>query len=1034
MATGGSRALLARDRPRASAALRVLLGAFALTALVAAYGAVPHRGPAIAAPAATRPSDPSQAVAPLAGTPRGAGRAAARRFARVPLAFAPDAAGSGFVARGKGYALTLRGGGAAVTLARGTHPAAARLTVALAGARRDMRPSGARLLPGRVNYLVGPRSRWRTGVRTFSRVHYAAAWRGIDAVFYGTASQLEYDFVVAPGADAARIGVTFGGARSVRVARDGALRLGLAGGTVRQLVPHAYQRVAGARHAVSARYVIRHGRVGIRLGAYDRARTLVIDPVLAYSTYLSGSSSDSAAGIAVDGDGQAYVAGTTSSTDLTAAGNTNAGGQDAFVTKLNAAGTAVVFTTYLGGAGSDTGAGLAIDAARAVFVGGSTASATFSGHTGGTSDGDAYVAKLAADGASVSWVAVLHSGGPDAATGVALGSGDSVYAAGWTRAGASAAFNVPGFSAIGGTDAFIAHVPASGDPAAGSAIAIGGTSEDYAYGVALDPAGDAYATGYTQSANFPAGTSGTALHGSTDAFAVEATPALDAISYSRFLGGGGDEAGNAIAVDDAGQAYVGGSTTSGDFPTAGALQASRQGATDGFVTKLDPDGAIAYSTYLGGGPSTSSSRVSGIAVTAAGNAVVTGSTDATAFPTQGAFQGSDAGGTDAFVAKLTQSGAALASSTYFGGTGNDYGYGVATGPGGAVHIAGETSSTNLPTTAGAADTTPSGSPDAFVAKLSGPPGVTTGGATPVATTTATLNGRVNPSGDATTYHFDYGQPGGALTATPDAGAGSEDVERGRSAAVDGLSPGTTYRFRVVARNSGGTSTGAFQEFTTDAAPGQAAVPPETATATPVAFETVVVTPVSGTIRIRKPGTDEFIVLRAGQEIPVGSTIDATQGVVALTSAASGGAIQTALFYQGVFKTSQLRARSFPGDPVKLVTQLTLAENPATPKAARAAASPAARAHAAAKGKAPHLWGSGKGNFRTKGHYGSATVRGTKWYTENRARSTYVRVARGVVAVSDFVRHRTVLVRAGQSIVVPGPRPRAPRRRAPRFTG
>ena len=310
-----------------------------------------------------------------------------------------------FLARGAGYSLYLTAGEAVLVLtkpnpdatqARGT-PVVVRMS--LVGAAPRPLVSGLDELPGKANYLIGNPAKWRTNVPTYAKVHYREVYPGIDLVYYGNQRQLEYDFVVAPGADPERIVLGFQGAERLEINAEGELVLHAAGGAIRQRVPVIYQEIDGVRTKIEGRYVLKDAhRVGFQVAAYDQSRPLVIDPTLVYSTYLGGSGDEIGYGIAVDAAGAAYVVGTTESTDFTAgctapqrrseevrrraqAGDRRTvrctvldatlggAGADAFVTKINAAGTALVYSTYLGGSRDDVGLGIAVDAAGAARCG-----------------------------------------------------------------------------------------------------------------------------------------------------------------------------------------------------------------------------------------------------------------------------------------------------------------------------------------------------------------------------------------------------------------------------------------------------------------------------------------------------------------------------------------------------------------------------------------------------------------------------------------------------------------------------------------
>jgi len=282
-----------------------------------------------------------------------------------------------FLARGSGYSLFLRPTEAVLALRQRATANEAVLRFTLAGGYRRPTVAGRGELPGKINYVVGDDpAGWRTNVATYARVHYSDVYPGIDLVYYGNQQQLEYDFVVAPGADPRRIRMVFDGARDVRIDTDGDLILSVAGGELRQRKPVVYQDVKGVRAPIAGRYVMKGRReIGFDLGAYDRSRPLVIDPVLVYSTYLGGSARDEGNDIAIDADGNAYVGGETSSADfptMSGAYSSRAGGIDGFVTKLNSTGSTLIYSTYLGSAADDRVNGIAVDVLGHAYVTGET--------------------------------------------------------------------------------------------------------------------------------------------------------------------------------------------------------------------------------------------------------------------------------------------------------------------------------------------------------------------------------------------------------------------------------------------------------------------------------------------------------------------------------------------------------------------------------------------------------------------------------------------------------------------------------------
>jgi hypothetical protein len=645
-----------------------------------------------------------------------------------------------FIARGRGYTMFLtpresvlmlrgstgRGQGESSTVA---------LRVQLVGANAQPRGVGLEELPGRVNYLLGKDpAQWRRNVPAYAKVRYPEIYQGIDLVYYGTQRQLEYDFVLRPGADPGRIVLGFEGAEKIELDPKGDLLLHVAGGAIRHRKPVIYQEIAGARRAIAGGYVLKGAReVGFTVAAYDESRPLVIDPVLFYSTYFGGTGDDAGHAIAVDADGDAYVTGRAYSADFpTTAGAfdaTLAGLTDAFVTKLDPAGSGVVYSTYLGGTGDEKGQGIAVDSAGNAYVFGETTSTDFPTTPGAfqvTPPGgahDVFVAKLDPTGSALVYSTYLGGTGDEKGQGIAVDSAGSAYVTGRTGSGDFPRTLGAVQATLGGrTDGFVTKLNPAGSALVYSTY-LGGASDDKGVGIAVDADGNAYVAGETGSRDFPT-TPGafqaTSPGGTFDAFVTKLNPSGSALVYSTYLGGKGSDRGFAIALDAPSNpnAYVTGHTASTDFPTTpGAFQVTPPGgAHDVFVAKLNPSGtALVYATHLGG---TGDDVGEGIAVDPAGNAYVTGQTTSVDFPiTVGGFQMTLGGLTDAFVTKLDPTGSALVYSTYLGGTGDDVGHGITVDSAGSAYVTGETGSTNFPTTAGAFDTTLGGLQDGFVAKI-----------------------------------------------------------------------------------------------------------------------------------------------------------------------------------------------------------------------------------------------------------------------------------------------------------------------------
>jgi hypothetical protein len=619
---------------------------------------------------------------------------------------------------------------------RVSQPAPAPVAMQFVGASKDPSVAGLNELLGKANYLIGADPRqWFTDVPTYDRVEYTNLYSGIDLLFYGSRQQLEYDFLVSAGADPAKIVFSVSGADHVALNQAGDLVLGGLDHNVVERAPHAYQLVDGSRRAVPSRFTLRGDEVSFQLGAYDPAQALVIDPVLSYSTYLGGSGTDFPIYMDLDTQGNVYVTGQTDSLDYpTTAGDlqqANAGSTDVFVSKLNAHGTGLLFSTYLGGSGNDAGIGIAATPNGRVYVVGGTDSSNFPttrksfqpAYGGGSQDG--FVTALNPSGSKLVYSTYLGGSADDVAYIGPTDPDGHVYAVGFT---ASANFPTTrgafqrGHSGDG-EDGFVTKLDPSGSRVLYSTF-LGGTGDDFAIDGTIDRSGNAYVTGLTHSTDFPVTRSAfqrTFGGGPTDTFVAKLNRDGSALVYSTYLGGTGFEAPSDLTVDSSGDAYVPGLTDSQDFPTtAGAFQTSFAGGNvDGFLTKLDPTGSsAAYSTYIGG---SGDDGAGAVRVDRSGNAVVPGLTDSTDFPTtQGAIQSANAGGLDAFVIKLNRFGSKLISSTYLGGSGDDgsNGSGVGLDKSGNVYVVGFTSSADFPTTAGAYQTSFAGSVDTFVTKLS----------------------------------------------------------------------------------------------------------------------------------------------------------------------------------------------------------------------------------------------------------------------------------------------------------------------------
>lgn len=623
--------------------------------------------------------------------------------------------------------------------ARTAEQSYAALRINLVGANASAQTEGLSQLPGTSNYFIGNNPKqWRVNVPTYAKVKFHDVYPGVDLVYYGNQQQLEHDFIVAPGAAPTSISLGFDGAQKISINEDGDLRVKTGESEVVLKKPVLYQESGATRAEVVGKYVVKgKNRVGFEVARYDVSKSLVIDPILVYASYLGGSSGEIAFGIAVDSTGAAYVTGHTTSADFPVTpgafqtslpGCSNCLNGVAFVSKMSPGGSTLVYSTYLGGhsAGGDGGTSIALDSAGSAYVTGTTQAADFpttpgAFQTASRGPEQAFVTKLNATGTALTYSTYLGgSNARDDGFGIAVDSGGSAYVIG---SATSADFPTtpsayqPTFN--GDTDLFITKMSTDGSSLVYSTY-LGGTRADHAAGIAVDSVGSAYVTGYTNSTNFPTtpGAFQATSGGIFDAFAAKLSANGSALMYSTYLGGSGFEQGQSIAVDASGSAYVTGFTHSANFPiTPGAFQTTMPSFFSAFVTKFNAGGSLVYSTFLGGD---SGEAGYSIAVDSTGSAYVTGSTFSANFPvTAGAFQPSfGGGGSDAFVTKLSADGSSLAYSSYLGGNGAENGQGIVVDSTGSAYVTGYVagSSSNFPVTPGAFQTTYNHG-DAFIAKV-----------------------------------------------------------------------------------------------------------------------------------------------------------------------------------------------------------------------------------------------------------------------------------------------------------------------------
>ena len=654
----------------------------------------------------------------------------------VPLCFEPNqgpAPGAvGFISRLGHQVLRLEPAGLSVNWPEQSPGAALRIRFLESNPETVL--EGMDSLPGHINYLTaGNQSQWRTRVPLFAKVQCRGVYPGIDLVYYGHRQQLEYDWILAPGADPRKIQLALDGVVDATVDSQGNLVLNTAGGTLIQRQPVAYQILQGRRRDLEGRYVlsapgearpsaIPHYQVGFQVAAYDRSQPLIIDPVISLATCLGGDGPDQAYSVATDAAGNIYVAGQTASANFPVTHGLSlkpSGNFDVFVTKLTSAGE-LVFSTYLGGSGNDRGYHLALDNAGSCIIVGVTTSTNFPVQAAvqpkfGGGDRDGFIAKLSADGSALVYSTYLGGSGSDDLTDVAVDRDGNAYVA-----GDSASADFPVVAALqsenhGDFDAVVAKLSPQGNLV--YCTYLGGSGfYDSAISIAVDGEGSALVTGYTSSADFPAVKPlQVANRGGYDAFIAKIHPRGTHLLFSTWLGGSKDDYGRSIALDGAGNIYVAGDTFSTNFPTVKPLQAGHGGRRDVFVAKIKGDGSdLVYSTFLGG----SGEELAALTVTPAGYACLTGVTSSTNYPTANPLQSAFGGGTwDAFVTVINPEGSRLLFSTYLGGSGDDQGSTIVADKAGNIYVAGSTTSTNFPLTQAFQGSKHGSTPDAFVVKI-----------------------------------------------------------------------------------------------------------------------------------------------------------------------------------------------------------------------------------------------------------------------------------------------------------------------------
>jgi len=612
----------------------------------------------------------------------------------------------GFLARTADAQCSISAGGLKMNLHRANGPVG-QLQMKFVGANADATVRGEAGQAGKINYLIGNDSaQWHSGVPTFAKVKVEKIYPGVDVIFYGNQNQLEYDFNLAAGTNPKIVTLRFDGAQKLQVNEQGELVICLAGGEIHQPQPLIYQMVNGSRQTIQGGYeLLADQQVAFAVGQYDHNLPLVIDPVLSYSTFFGGGAGDTAWSVKLDGSGNVYVAGETLSakflTNVAGVYPTNSGGSlngDAFVAKFDNLGTNLSYFTYLGGSADDRALDLAVDGSGHVFVTGTTDSTNFPVK-------NAIYSKIPGTNISING-----------------------HQYGYHNA------------------AFVTELSADGSALIYSTY-FGGSGNDQGIGIALDSTGAAYVTGQTTSTNLPCTTNAFQSHlkcassdyvvNSGNAFLVAISPNGGQINYCTYLGGTNLDLGDGVAVDSSDFVYVTGATSSTNFPTTNAvanfknLNATTNASYtfDAFVTKFTPGCAgLVYSIFLGSSNYDVAAR---IVSDSSGNAYVVGSTASTNFPNTALFPnhltnninyGLTTVTTNVFVTEINPTGSAIVHSAIFGGNNMDFGGDLQLDAAGNIFVVGTTSSTNFPVTAnnifGSLRSTNSGGNDAFVTVIS----------------------------------------------------------------------------------------------------------------------------------------------------------------------------------------------------------------------------------------------------------------------------------------------------------------------------
>jgi len=613
------------------------------------------------------------------------------------------------------------------------------------GANTNPEVNGEYRLPWNNNYFIGRNpDNWHTDVPNYSKIRVNNIYDGIDLVYYGGKNIIKYDFLVKPGAnpDDVLLKYDFGdflGNELLKINSNNELEIKTPLGNLLEGKPYSYQIINGNNIEIDVQYEIVNLSENIykfSIGKYNRAHPLVIDPVLCYSSLLSGEKVDEGHSIAVDFAGNTYITGFTKSIDFPTtpgAYDTTLNGykEDVFVTKLNSSGSKLIYSTYIGADGLDKGYGIVVDTECYAYITGVTYSDSFpttlnafdASHNGNF---DVFITKLNSEGNALIYSTFLGGSDSDEGNSITIDASGNVYVTGYTKSDDfSTTTDAYDEDYNENQDVFVSKL----DPSKSDSLSLlystylGGRGNDEGESITVDASGNVYVTGYTFSIDFPT-TTDKEQNGNQDVFVSKLDPSKSgslSLLYSTYLGGSGSDVGNSITVDASGNVYVTGYTFSINFPTT--TDKEQNGNEDVFVSKLDPSKSdslsLLYSTYLGG--STEDIGI-GITVNTVGCVYIIGYTHSGNFPTTpDAFQKNHKGGKyDVFMSMLDPSKSdslSLLYSTYLGGSKEDRGHDITLDANGGVYITGKTFSNDFPTTSGAFNETHNGGSDIFVSKF-----------------------------------------------------------------------------------------------------------------------------------------------------------------------------------------------------------------------------------------------------------------------------------------------------------------------------